>query len=53
MIKANYNLRGKEISLSWSNEQTFKEVIGRQTSYFGRTMAEFSDEFLFAKLVNC
>jgi SAM-dependent methyltransferase len=50
MIKVNYNLRGKEISLSWSDHQTFKEVIGRQTSYFGRTLDSLTDEFLSSKL---
>lgn len=51
MITANYNLKGKDVSLSWRNDEILKLVVGKQNSFFGKSESEITDEF-FIKKVN-
>jgi SAM-dependent methyltransferase len=50
MIQLNYNLNGKEIAIAWSNKEVFREVVGVQTSWFGKTPEEVTDELMLNKL---
>ena len=49
-MQINFNVKGKIITLEWSDGETFKKVIGRQTSFFGKTPNEMTDEFVKQKL---
>lgn len=49
-MKIDFNINGKPISLKWADGETFKKVIGYQTSYFGKTPNEMSDEFVSQKI---
>ena len=49
-MQINFNVKGKIITLEWSDGETFKKVIGRQTSFFGKTPNEMTDEFVNQKL---
>ena len=50
MIQLNYNLNNKDVLISWSNKEVFREVVGLQTSWFGYTSDELTDEILLSKL---
>lgn len=49
MITANFNFKGRKISLSWADQQTLKKIVGIQTSYFGKDPETLTDELL----INC
>ena len=45
-MKAHFKLLDKNITLEWSNIQILREVLGRQTSFFGKTIDDLTEDFM-------